>query len=48
MQTEDEDLIASGTCGSSLNWKLDTNGTLTVYGYGVMKEYYYDSCREFP
>ena len=29
-----ETIIASGTCGENAYWKLDTNGTLTVYGSG--------------
>ncbi len=36
------DIIASGTCGksgSSLNWSLDSSGTLTISGTGEMEDY---------
>jgi len=29
----------SGTCGNSLNWTLDNNGTLTISGSGPMYDY---------
>ena len=33
--------IASGTCGDSLTWTLDSDGVLTIYGTGPMYNYYY-------
>jgi len=33
---ETTDIIASGSCGESLIWKLDTNGLLTISGVGDM------------
>ena len=29
----------SGTCGNSLTWELDSEGTLTVSGTGAMANY---------
>lgn len=37
---DDEESIASGTCGENLTWVLDKNGTLTISGTGEMYEYY--------
>ena len=31
--------IASGSCGDSLTWKLDSEGTLTISGTGAMTDY---------
>lgn len=31
--------IASGTCGESITWSLDENGTLTFRGIGEMPDY---------
>ena len=31
--------IANGTCGESLTWVLDDNGTLTISGTGEMYDY---------
>jgi hypothetical protein len=31
--------VASGTCGSNLNWTLDSAGTLTISGTGAMADY---------
>lgn len=33
----------SGTCGTNLNWKLDSSGTLTISGKGKMNDYFLDS-----
>ena len=33
--------IAQGTCGDNLTWKLDSNGTLAISGYGDMWDYSY-------
>ena len=33
---EDEEIIASGTCGINVTWKLDKDGTLTISGTGNM------------
>ena len=38
---EDENIIASGTCGENLTWKLDDEGTLTISGTGAMRDYTY-------
>ena len=40
--SEDENVIASGTCGAqgnNLTWKLTVDGTLTISGNGKMKNY---------
>ena len=34
---------ASGTCGTSAAWNLDSNGTLTISGTGPMASYSYSS-----
>ena len=31
--------VASGTCGESLTWVLDSEGTLTISGTGEMEDY---------
>ena len=33
---EPERIVASGTCGDNLTWKLDDGGTLTISGKGAM------------
>ena len=35
-------VVASGTCGKNLNWKLDTEGTLTISGTGDMNRFPWD------
>lgn len=32
-------VVASGTCGDALTWKLDSKGTLTISGTGAMTDY---------
>ena len=32
-------VVDSGTCGGNLNWILDEEGLLTIYGYGPMEDY---------
>ena len=32
--------VDSGTCGENVTWTLDSNGTLTFFGEGVMGEFY--------
>ena len=34
-----ETIVASGTCGDNLTWKLDDEGTLTISGKGAMTEW---------
>ena len=34
-----ETIVASGTCGDNLTWKLDDEGTLTISGKGTMTEW---------
>ncbi len=33
------DTVASGTCGDTLKWTLDSNGKLSISGFGSMKDY---------
>ncbi len=33
------EIVASGTCGDNLTWKLDNEGKLTVSGMGAMTDY---------
>lgn len=43
---EDEsEIIAQGTCGATVNWKLDSNGQMTIYGSGSMQNYWYTEDR---
>lgn len=37
--SDDGDIIDEGDCGSSLYWKIDAAGTLTIYGTGEMRDY---------
>ncbi len=32
---------ASGTCGDNITWSLESDGTLTITGYGEMDNYLY-------
>ena len=32
-------IVASGSCGSSVTWTLDSSGTLTISGSGAMDDY---------
>ena len=36
-------MASSGTCGDSLSWTLDDEGTLTISGTGAMEDYSYQS-----
>ena len=36
---EEASIIASGACGTSVNWELDSEGTLTISGTGKMNDY---------
>ena len=38
-QTPPDDLLASGTVGDGISWKLDKEGTLTVSGAGAIPDY---------
>ena len=35
-------VLASGTCGENLTWKLDSEGVLTISGAGEMESYFWD------
>lgn len=45
--TETE-IVASGVCGTSVYWKLDRNGLLTIYGTGDMDSYNYSAPSNLP
>ncbi len=34
-------IVASGTCGANLRWKLDSNGAMTIFGTGEITDYGY-------
>ena len=34
------EIVAEGTCGTSITWKLDNIGTLTLDGSGTMPAWY--------
>ena len=36
------EIVASGTCGENLTWKLDDEGTLTIFGEGEMEDLDYE------
>lgn len=36
---ENENIVASGTCGENVQWKLDKDGLLTISGTGEMQDY---------
>jgi hypothetical protein len=38
-----ENLIAKGSCGENAKWKLQTDGTLVIYGTGATADYPYGS-----
>ncbi len=33
-------IVDYGTCGDNMTWTLDSDGTLTVSGMGVMNDYF--------
>ncbi|MBQ1317263.1 MAG: hypothetical protein IIY46_07255, partial [Lachnospiraceae bacterium] len=35
----EDSIIASGSCGESVNWTLTEDGILTDYGNGAMEDY---------
>ncbi|MDO5137435.1 MAG: leucine-rich repeat protein [Oscillospiraceae bacterium] len=37
------DVVSSGTCGESLTWTFDGQGTLTISGTGEMENFYYQN-----
>lgn len=39
--TEDDTIVANGTCGENLTWNLDNTGMLTISGTGDMEAYDY-------
>lgn len=38
------EVVASGTCGDNLTWKLDVNGLMTISGNGYMDRYSIGDC----
>lgn len=42
MEGDDDEIVASGQCGASVNWKLDWEGELTISGTGAMDDYGWD------
>ena len=38
----------SGTCGTNLSWKMDSEGVLTISGTGDMSTYYNDKSGNVP
>ena len=45
---DEPEIIAQGTCGAAVNWKLDSNGQMTIYGSGSMQNYWYTEDRRPP
>lgn len=45
---DEPEIIAQGTCGATVNWKLDSNGQMTIYGSGSMQNYWYTEDRRPP
>ena len=45
---DEPEIIAQGTCGATVNWKLDSNGQMTIYGSGSMQNYWYTDDRRPP
>ena len=43
-----DNVLASGTCGSNLTWKLTDDGMLKISGSGAMKDYAYSSNATAP
>ncbi len=39
LEAQSLDILDSGTCEDTLNWELDSEGTLTISGKGKMKNY---------
>ena len=42
------EIVASGSCGDNLTWKLDNKGTLTISGTGKMKDFFYAGNEKAP
>ena len=38
-ETDEQDVIASGTCGADVQWELTNDGTLTIFGSGQMNSF---------
>ena len=38
-ETDEQDAIASGTCGADVQWELTNDGTLTIFGSGQMNSF---------
>ncbi len=45
---ENDNIVASGTCGNNLTWTLDNEGTLTISGTGEMTNYSSSSSNRSP
>ena len=39
-------VVASGECGENATWVLDSDGVLTISGYGEMENYYVSSVND--
>ena len=38
-QVPGSEIVARGTCGENLSWELDSEGNLSIFGYGPMTDY---------
>lgn len=41
--TADAAIVASGKCGENVDWSLDSDGTLTISGWGEIYTYFMKS-----
>ncbi len=45
---DDAQIVAQGSCGATVNWKVDSNGQMTIYGNGSMQNYWHTDDRRPP